>query len=202
MVVAVFCVLISAIASAIWVASFSACLVAIASDTGNGEDQVQSWPDWSVTEWIFQALYIPVAGALAALPGIILASMFLAVGEGAQWFAPFPPIVSLLTIFPIVLSSMLVENSLISPISGQVLKTFQSHGEGWITIYVLSFFFFCLVSVAVVLFEVGIQMEGAGLILMAIPSAVLLVTLLMLYLRLLGRLMWYIQNVKKKAGEE
>ena len=201
-VMAVFCMFVSAAAAALWVACFSPCLLAIATDTGNGEDQVQSWPDWSITEWIFQALYIPVAGALAALPGIILASMFMAVGEGAQWFAPFPPIVSLLGIFPIVFSSMLVEGSIISPVSGKVLKTIQSHGDGWIVICVLSFFFFILVSLAVVLLEVGIQMEGAGLVLMSIPAAVLMVTLMILYFRLLGRLMWYTQNVRKKAGEE
>lgn len=198
---AVIAFLFFAISASLVLISFSPVLLAITADTANGEDKVQSWPDWSVTDWILPALYIPVAGGLAALPGIIMASMFLAVGEGAQWFAPFPPLVSFLTIFPILLGSMLSENSLIYLLSGTVLKSLRSHGDGWITFYILSFFFFLLASLGAVLVEVGIQMEGTGLVFMSAIAAVLFVFLLLLYFRLLGRLMWFTQTARKKVEE-
>ena len=179
--------------------SFSPCLLAIAADTANGDDRVQSWPDWNVTDWILSALYIPVAGALAAMPGVIMASMFLAVG--AQWFAPFPPLVSFLAIFPILFTSMLTESSLVYLLSGTVLKSLRSHGDGWITFYILSFFFFLFASLGAVLVQVGIEMEGAGLVFMAAIAAVVFVFLAILYFRLLGRLMWFTQSARKKMTE-
>ena len=191
-----------AIAGSLVFISFSPCLLAIATDTANGEDKVQSWPDWSVTEWIFSALYIPVAGALAALPGVIMASMFLAVGEGAQWFAPFPPLVTFLAIFPILFSSMLTESSIVYLISGTVLKSFRSHGDGWISFYVISFFLFLFAAVGALIVEGGIQLEGTGLVFSCATAAVMFVFLLMLYFRLLGRLMWYTQNVRKQVAEQ
>jgi hypothetical protein len=190
-----------AVTAAVVSLSFSPVLLAIATDTANGDDKVQSWPDWSVTEWIFSALYIPIAAALAVLPGGIMASMFLAVGEGAQWFAPFPPLVSFLAIFPVLFASMLTESSLFYLISGTVIRSFRSHGDGWITLYVLSFFLFLLASIGAGVVEGGIQLEGTGLVFLCAPAAVLFVFLLILYFRLLGRLMWYTQNVRKKTTE-
>ena len=60
---AIFTFLTAAILGFLVLISFSPCLLAIATDTANGEDRVQSWPDWNVTEWILPALYIPIAGA-------------------------------------------------------------------------------------------------------------------------------------------
>ncbi|MCE9529192.1 MAG: hypothetical protein K8R36_24355 [Planctomycetales bacterium] len=190
-----------AVTAALVSISFSPVLLAIATDTANGDDKVQSWPDWSVTEWIFTALYIPIAAALAVLPGGIMSSMFLAVGEGAQWFAPFPPLVSFLAIFPVIFASMLTESSLVYLISGTVIRSFRSHGEGWITLYVLSFLLFLFASLGAGLVEWGMQLEGTGLVFLCATAAVLFVFLLILYFRLLGRLMWYTQNVPRKAVE-
>ncbi|MFN0018220.1 MAG: hypothetical protein ACKVP0_08180 [Pirellulaceae bacterium] len=191
-----------AVTAALVSISFSPVLLAIATDTANGDDKVQSWPDWSVTEWIFSALYIPIAAGLAVLPGGIMASMFLAVGEGAQWFAPFPPLVSFLAIFPVLFASMLTESSLFYLISGTVIRSFRSHGDGWISLYVLSFFLFLFASIGAGVVEGGIQLGGSGLVFLCAPAAVLFVFLLILYFRLLGRLMWYTQNVRKKVSEQ
>jgi len=171
-----------AVTAALVSISFSPVLLAIATDTANGDDKVQSWPDWSVTEWIFSALYIPIAAGLAVLPGGIMASMFLA-------------------IFPVLFASMLTESSLFYLISGAVIRSFRSHGDGWISLYVLSFFLFLFASVGAGVVEGGIQLGGSGLVFLCAPAAVLFVFLLILYFRLLGRLMWYTQNVRKKVME-
>ena len=190
-----------AISASLVLISFSSSLLAIATDTANGEDRVQSWPDWSVTEWILPALIVPVAGGIAALPGIVLASMFLAVGVG--WFAPFPPLVTFLAIFPILFSSMLTESSLFYVISGTVLKSLRSHGDGWMTLYILSFLIFLLTSLGVIVVELGIQfLEGIGLVFLSAIAAVLFASLAIIYFRLLGRLMWFTQGVRKKVEEQ
>ena len=201
-VFAVFTFLFFAISAALITISFSPVLLAIATDTANGDDKVQSWPDWSVTEWILPALYIPVAGALAILPGAIIASMFLAVGEGAQWFAPFPPLVSFLAIFPVLFASILTESSIFYLISGAVIRSFRSHGDGWISIYVLSFFLFLFAALGAGVVEGGIQVGGGGLVVLCAASSVLFVFLLILYFRLLGRLMWYTQTARKQEYEQ
>src|SRR5262245_55327144 len=61
----------------LWLAPFTACLLAIVEDTANGHDQVEGWPDWSVGDWIFNSLYVPVAAFITGLPGIFLASMLI-----------------------------------------------------------------------------------------------------------------------------
>lgn len=198
----VLCMVLFAVTAGCWTLYFSPCLLTIANDTANGEEKVQSWPDWSITEWLFDALHVPVAGIIALFPGLVLASMFLTVGQGAEWFAPFPPLVSLLGIFPIVISSMLTEGSIFSVISGNVLKTFRTHGDGWVIIYAMSAFFFLFLSVGVLLVEAGIWMDsGVGLFIMSAFAAALFVALFILYFRLLGRLMWYTQNAPKKGTE-
>ena len=48
----------------------------------------------------------------------------------------------------------------------------------------------------------GIQVEGGiGLVVLSALAAVLFVFLLILYFRLLGRLMWYTQNAPQRRQE-
>jgi len=128
-----------------------------------------------------------------------MASMFLAVGEGAQWFAPFPPLVTFLAIFPILFSSMLAESSIVYLISGSVIRSFRSHGDGWISFYILSFVIFFFAAIGAVIAEAGVQIEGSGVVIMSAFAAVVFTLLAMIYFRLLGRLMWYTQTAGKKV---
>ena len=57
------------------------------------------------------------------------------------------------------------------------------------------------VPVGAVLVEVGIQMEGTRLVFMSAIAAVLFVFLMILYFRLLGRLMWFTQSARRKVEE-
>lgn len=199
---AIFTFLTSGILGFLVLISFSPVLVAIAADTANGDDKVQSWPDWNVGEWILSACYVPVAGILAAMPGVLMACLFFAVGPEARWFAPFPPLVTFLALFPVLFSSILTENSLFYLISGKVIRSFRSHGDGWVTFYILSFFVFLFACLGIAMAEGGVLLGGMGLFLTSFSSAVLFVLLLVLYIRLLGRLMWYTQTVRKKEEFE
>lgn len=199
---AIFTFLASGLLGFLVLASFSPVLLAIASDTANGDEKVQSWPDWNVGEWILSALYVPFAGILAALPGVLMACLFFAVGPEARWFAPFPPLITFLAIFPVLFSSMLTESSLFYLVSGKVLRSFRSHGDGWVTFYILSFFVFLFACLGTAIAEGGVLLGGLGLFMTSLFSAILFVLLLVLYVRLLGRLMWYTQTVRRKEYEQ
>lgn len=172
--------------------SFSPCLLAIASDTANGDSKVRDWPDWNIGEWIFSALFIPFAAIVAVLPGGVLACMFGLAGH--LWLAPFPVLVSFLLFFPIPFTSMVTESSPVYVVSGTVIRSLRSHGDGWISIYVLSFFIFMFAAAGIAIMEAGVSAGGSVYIVLAAMAAPVYVLLGILYFRLLGRLMWYTQT--------
>ncbi|HUE74089.1 MAG TPA: hypothetical protein VMP01_24625 [Pirellulaceae bacterium] len=170
------------------------CLVAIAQDTANGYDSVEGWPDWNIAEWLFTAMMIPAAAFLAALPGSILSSGLFALGKPGFLLSPYPILVSELIFFPIIFGSMLAEGSFM-PVSGALLKSFQRRGEGWMLFYSMSILLGIVLAASIAMFELGVQLRT---ILVAPFSAVLWVLGIILYFRLLGRMLWYVQNYRRE----
>jgi hypothetical protein len=169
-------------------------LVAITQDTANGNDAVESWPDWNVAEWLMQALLIPAAAFLAALPGTIISSGLLTLGSNGILLSPYPLLLSELIFFPIFFGSMLAEGSFM-PVSGAILKSLTRRGEGWLLFYLASMMLGIILAASMALFELGVQLRT---ILVAPFSAVLWVLGMILYFRLLGRLLWYVQNYRRE----
>jgi hypothetical protein len=182
--------------------SFSPCLLAIATDTANGESRVKEWPTWDIGEWIGSAIYIPIAATISVLPGGVLACLLLLGGRNTQWLAPFPPIVSFLLLFPIPFTSTVSESSPVHLISSNILKSLRSHGDGWISIYVLSFFIFMIAAAVTAVLESGVAVGGRVHYFLAAMAAPVFVLLTVLYFRLLGRLMWYTQTAGKKVDAQ
>jgi hypothetical protein len=178
--------------------SFSPCLLVIATDTADGESKVKEWPGWDIGEWIGSAFYIPIAAFVAVLPGGFLACLLLLGGQ--FWLAPFPPLMSFLLLFPIPFTSIVSESSPVHLISSNVLKSLRSHGDGWISLYVLSFFIFMVATAATAIIETGVAVGRGVHYVLAAMAAPVLVLLIVLYFRLLGRLMWYTQNGKKSLS--
>ncbi len=170
------------------------CLVAITQDTANGSDAVESWPDWNIAEWLFQALTIPAAAFLAALPGSIITSGLFALGRNGILLSPYPLLLSELIFFPIIFGSMLAENSLM-PVSGAILRSMQQRGDGWMLFYGMSVLLGMMLAASMALVEVGVQLHT---VLIAPFAAVLWVLAIILYFRLLGRLLWYVQNYRRE----
>jgi hypothetical protein len=194
---ALFLTVSSSVLTAFMVGGASPCLLAIAQDTANGYDAVEHWPDWNIAEWLFQALIIPAAAFLAALPGSLLASGCFALGKEGMLFAPFPILFSELMFFPIIFGSMLAEGSLM-PVSGAILGSMQRRGDGWLLFYCASVLLGIVLAASIALIELGIQM---GTILVAPFAAMLWVASLILYFRLLGRLLWYAQNYRRERDK-
>jgi hypothetical protein len=187
----------SSILSALMIGGASPCLVAITQDTANGNDAVESWPDWNIAEWFFQAMMIPAALLLAGIPGGILSSALLAMGHAGLLYAPFPILMSELMFFPIVFGSMLAEGSFV-PLSRPILTSLSRKGDGWLLFYLASIFLGMMLAGSLALIELGVQ---AGTIIVAPFAAVLWVTATILYFRLLGRLLWYVQSYRRQRDK-
>jgi hypothetical protein len=168
--------------------SLAAMLLAIVSDTANGEDEVDSWPDWNFFDWIGSAIFFPAAAFLAGLPGALVSIGLIAVSMDpmvAVVAAVVPIALSLFVLFPPVLFSMLAEGTILAPLSPHLRRSFQIASEGWLLFY--------LCSGALGIFGGAV----AALAMLSHPvlnsiGAVGTITSLLLYCRLLGRLMWYV----------
>jgi hypothetical protein len=172
-----------ALTMGIFMATFCGACLAIVQETANGMREVENWPDANVTEWFFGSLYIPAAGFVAGLPGFATAT-FLAAGGMPLIFLPLPVVASWTLFFPVVLFSMLAENSVLGVFSSRTRESFQIASEAWLLCY---------------LYSTGLGLLGGGVAMLGgiafWPLTLIggfgLVTTAFLYFRLLGRLMWY-----------
>jgi phage FluMu protein Com len=172
---------------------FGACL-AIVQETANGVKEVQNWPDGNVTEWFFGSLYIPAAAFVAGLPGFALAT-FLLTGGMSLLFAPLPVVASWTILFPIVLFSMLAENSVLAVFSSRTKQSFNIAAEAWMLFYLYSMGLGVFGGAAAVL--AGIPFWPATLV-----GGFALVTIAFLYCRVLGRMMWYADQKALKVSQQ
>lgn len=177
--------------------SFAAAMFAVVSETGNGENEVSSWPDWRVFEWFLPAAYICGAAIVSGLPGGVIAGMTLAGSLKDPAMAAFgiaaPLLLSWLVLFPIVLYSMLAENSLLAVFSSQVGQSFRAAGDAWMYFYMYSIVIF-------VVGGIGVGMMALDGLLIKALAASGVVGLVFLYLRILGRLMWSANQRLAKSG--
>jgi hypothetical protein len=183
----------SSVLSAFMVGGASPCLYAIAQDTANGLDAVENWPDWNIAEWLLQALNIPAAAFLAALPGALVATGCFALGPEGMLFAPFPILFSELMFFPIIFGSMLAEGSLM-PVSGRSsgrCSAGATAGSCFIARRSCS-------GRAVGVGGADRAGDSTGHDPRTPVAAVLWVASLIMYFRLLGRLLWYVQNYRRE----
>jgi hypothetical protein len=193
----VFAVLLSmffAVSLGLFMAPFFGACLAIVQETANGIKEVENWPDANVTEWFFGSLFIPAAAFVAGLPGFAVAT-FLAAGGMPLILAPLPVVASWTVLFPIVLFSMLAENSVLGVFSSRTKESFTIAGEAWLLFY---------------LYSMGLGIFGGVFVVMAglpfwpvtLVGGFGLVTVAFLYFRVLGRLMWYCEQKGLKRSQQ
>jgi hypothetical protein len=186
-VMAIFLSLASCVGMGFWLGPFSACCLAIVQDTANGSEEVGNWPPWDPTEWFYSAMYWPIAGLVSGIPGMLLTLGLFSAGLDpmvATVALSLPLPLSWLLLFPAVLYSMLAEASVMSLISKQTLRSYQTAGAGWVFFYMYSIVIFLLGT-----FAVSLALSQS--IALRCVAACLLVPIAFLYARLLGRLMWF-----------
>jgi LSD1 subclass zinc finger protein len=178
-----------------WVAPFAVCCLAIVEDTANGADEITSWPDYNFLEWFTKAAYFPIAGVVAGFPGLVIGSFIVSSGG-------FPPIVVLLGVlaswvflFPLVLGSMLAENSIFAFYSATTFKSLKVAADAWMMFYVYMIFIGFLAAVA-------LAVASIKMFIISSVGATVLVVLAFVYCRLMGRLMWVVQGKLAAAAPD
>ena len=176
----------------LWGIAASPLLLAIAQDTGEGNDQVEAWPEPVFTDWAFDFLYVVDSFVVALLPGVVLARV-LAIAEQPYWMA-IPG--SLFFLFPVVLLSMLEAGSPIVPVSASVVASLFSMAWAWVVFYVESAMLLAgfLAFSGVVSYFIG----PWGVI----PIAVVWVWVLIVYFRLIGRVAWCCNPAREEVEAE
>ena len=178
----------------LWMAIFLAACLAIVQETANGMKEVESWPEGHIVERFFSAIYIAAALFISGLPGLLL-STFLLTGGMPLLLAPLPLIASWTILFPVLLFSMLAENSVTAIFSSRTRESFQIVSEAWLLFY---------------LYSTGLAVFGSVFAVMAVFPFWLvsfvggfgLVTVAFLYCRVLGRLMWYADQKGVKRSQQ
>lgn len=176
--------ILAGFAGLLWSLMSSSTCLAILQDTAEGCDDIENWPEGQLTEWLYDTIYIATAlilsvalGAgllrLLELAGVAWWPRGLAVAIGVGFLA-----------FPFLLMSMLEAGSPLIPFSVPITRSLGTVWWAWFL-----FYFEATLLVAV---TAGL---GAAVVIpthyWGTPAALVLVpAMLMIYFRLLGRLVW------------
>jgi hypothetical protein len=172
------------------VSALAACWLAIVTESSEGNDAVEAWPDLVFLDWMFEGLYVIMAALVSCIPGWLLALPWpdepliraAAIAGGAVVF------------FPIVLLSMLDVGSPLAPLSPKILVSLVRAPLWWLVFWIESGLLIGgLVAVAVAIY----QWAPAAVVLMA-PIIVLVS---FWYFRLLGRLGWVLSEKTMTVSE-
>jgi len=156
----------------------------IVQDTANGQDKIESWPEFSMYAWFESAMYFAAAFFLGGLPGALLSVFVSLLGLPSvleMLMTPLLVMTSLVLLFPPVLISMLEAGSVMEPMSMHMLRSFSPLRKFWITFYLLSL---AIGFVGIIVFHIAFNFGWFTML----PGAALLTFLPFLYFRLLGRM--------------
>lgn len=167
------------------------CCLRIISDTANGLDRIENWPDVAFLDWMLESVFVLAAVLVAASPGLILCAV---IGT-AEYSLPYwsaPVALGIWLLLPVLLLSMLEENSIIAVYSPRIVSTLGKSRDSVFMFYIQT----CLVMSAVF---VMLWLQAATDPVMPSVAAFALVLLSFIYSRLLGRLM-LVCEIKRFEG--
>jgi DNA-directed RNA polymerase subunit M/transcription elongation factor TFIIS len=172
---------VAAVVGAAWLVAASAAGLAILQDTSEGCDRVVNWPQGQLLDWFTEFLFVFNSAVLAMVLGLGLRALFeLEPRRGAAVVGTV-----FYAFFPLFLVSMLEAGSPLRPFSAPIWRSVLTVCWGWIAFYVETALIVLLVVLPAILLTLAIG-PLAG-----VPAIVLAVAALMVYFRLLGRLVWY-----------
>jgi DNA-directed RNA polymerase subunit RPC12/RpoP len=160
-------------------AAMAVFCMTVLQDTANGQDRIESWPEFSFLDWIANLWYLVAAFFVAGLPGALFTTLFTTLGLPVI-VTPIFFFPSLFVFFPPVLISMLEAGTVTEPISKPMLRSFAPLGKFWAIFYGLSM----TLGMAWVVMIVLSMMHWVATLLFAFA----LTAIPILYFRLLGRM--------------
>ena len=164
----------------IWaVIAFVSCL-SILRDTADGYHQIENWPEPLFLDWIGEFFFLTNSLAVSMLSGLAIGSAL----EPAGVERGLSVSVTMLLVFPVSLMAMLETNSALNPFSLPVWRSLLSRWWAWGLFYIETTVLIAAVGALTMLAAIYVPVVGLAL------AAPLLVAVLMVYFRLLGRLAW------------
>ena len=177
--------LITAVGTAglgVWILFVSPALLTIFSITGGGEDKVETFPAGAPQEFISEFSTLAVSLLYSSMVGMGLAFLGSLVGLSSIFGAALI-IVSAVVFHPVVFLSLVHSQSLLTPCSPDIVRTFSLAKDKWIRLYLfvalMGFVSWALVA-PVLIFGV----------IFALPAGIIITLNLLLYFRLLGKLVF------------
>ncbi len=171
----------SIIVGVIWVAAVSGCWITILTESSDGNDRIERWPDLMFVDWMFDGFFVVMAGTVSVVPGWGI-SAWAGLQGAPSWITMGA---SLLVCFPVVLLSMLEINSPAGVLAPMVVRSLFRRFFDWTLFYLQAAI---VVGGTTALVVVGLRFNPYW-VLAAAPVAV---AVSFWYFRLLGRLGWCI----------
>ncbi|NUQ61768.1 MAG: hypothetical protein HUU20_04725 [Pirellulales bacterium] len=186
---------LAALLGVVWVMIASAIGLAIVQDTSDGCDAIVNWPQGTIFDWFSDFLFVLNSVSLSLAVGLGLRSL---VGADAR-LTTIILLATAFVAFPIFFVSMLEAGSPWRPFSAPIWWSVLSVGWGWGLFYLETALLGAVLVVPAVLLSVATHP------LVGVPAIAAIVAALMIYFRLLGRLIWYCAQRlpdKEEIGKE
>jgi hypothetical protein len=170
--------------SLLWVSFAAPYFLTIVGESAEGHDKLYDAPAWSPFDWLGDGMYLLVPTAAAAMPGMAAWSLgaplpgaaLIGAGVGAAWL-----------IFPVAMLGALLESTPAGVLSPRLMSSLVRAPGPWLLFYL---------ETALLAGAVGAAAWG---IITAGPTAAWTLALIgmaaaVLYMRLLGRLAWWLSE--------
>jgi hypothetical protein len=160
-------------------AAIAALCCSILTDSSEGQDKLYNTPTTNFMEWFGDAGYLALAIVVSLIPGGTLGALLAPVPEAAAG--------GFLVFFPIILLSMLEAGSPVVLLSPRLLRSMVRRPAPWLLFYM----------------EIGAIAGGCIFAAMSLPigsvpvwlAPPLVLAVVLLYFRLLGRLAWWLAEL-------
>ncbi|MFT7639625.1 MAG: hypothetical protein ACI9G1_001362, partial [Pirellulaceae bacterium] len=174
--------IVGTLALALWILFVAPALLTIFNVTENGDDKVESFPSGAPQDFMSEFSILGISLLYSAAAGMGLALLGSFVGMNSI-FGVALITVSAVVFHPVVFLSVVHSQSLLTPCSPDIVRTFSLAKDKWIRLYLLvalmGFLSWALLA-PVLLFSV----------IFALPAGVIITLNLLLYFRLLGKLVY------------
>jgi hypothetical protein len=175
---------------ALWLLSAMPLSLAIVTESSEGSDQLHDTPSWVSLDFA-EAFFVVIAATVSAFPAWL---SLKATGELPELARAAIVAGTWLVFFPIVLLSNLEQSSAIAVFSPRLVSSLARCAGAWLLFYIESFL---LTAAALAALE-GIARGPTGLLYFAPFVAV---AWLLVYMRLIGRLAWWLAETMPAPPE-
>ena len=157
-----------------------ACWMSMLEDTANGYQRIVRWPDFFSYEWMGGLFYLLAAVTIAGAPALPVALLFNLIGLPTV-LTPFIFYPCVFLLFPLIMLSMIENDSVTVPMSKQMLGSLKPLARFWGQFYLRSFGIGLL---GVIAFSLSTWQGWLTIV----PAAIIVTAVPILYFRMLGRM--------------